>query len=132
MFVKATYTVEGISFDNYARAWDCLMARKYPDIVLFDRDGNIVHSCEIARAFIIHNQEEREFVEEYLSYAGIQDEVYNCGVSEVTKDSIIMPDYNDEYCMFVKKMIKKNGTTPNFVLNAFYYENCPLRQYYKI
>ena len=71
-------------------------------------------------------------VEEYLSYAGIQDEVYNCGVSEVTKDSIIMPDYNDEYCMFVKKMIKKNGTTPNFVLNAFYYENCPLRQYYKI
>lgn len=131
MFVKATYTVEGVSFDSYARAWDCLMARKYPDIWLFDRDGNVVHSCEIASAFIVNNQEEMDFVEEYLNHIGYY-ELYYDDDTPVETDSLIIKDYHNQYGIYTKKQIKKKSSVPYHMLTNFYPSNCALCAFYKI
>lgn len=130
MFVKVTYTVEGISFDNYARAWDCLMARKYPDIMLFDSSGYIVHSCEIARAFIVNNQEEADFVEEYLLYKG--EELYYDDDIPVEPDSLIIRDYHNQYGIYTRKQIKKKSSVPYHMLTNFYFSECDLCAFYKI
>ena len=43
MFIKATYTTDGIAFNSYARAWNYLWASKYPTIILMDKNGDIVN-----------------------------------------------------------------------------------------
>ena len=131
MFVKATYTVEGISFDSYARAWECLWARKYPSIVLMNIKGDIVHTCEAADIFIVDSQEEADFVEELLGYIKGENLYYDSRMV-VKRDALIIKDYYGEYGIYNKKEIKKKNNEINNMIISSYSPESAVRRYYQI
>lgn len=131
MFVKATYTVEGISFDSYARAWEYLWARKFPSIVLMNIKGDIVHTCEAADIFIVDNQEEADFVEELLGYIKGENLYYDSRMI-VKQDALIIKDYYGEYGIYNKKEIKKKSNEINNMIISSYSPESAVRRYYQI
>lgn len=131
MFIKATYTADGIIFNSYARAWDYLWAGKYPTIILMDKNGDIVHSCELAEIFIVDNQEQANFVEELLWNIREKNISYEDNVS-IKRDALIIRDYYDDYVICNKKEVKKKRSEINDVLVGSYSSQSALRRYYKI
>ena len=131
MFIKATYTTDGIIFNSYARAWDYLWAGKYPTIILMDKNGDIVHSCELAEIFIVDNQEQANFVEELLWNIREKNISYEDNVS-IKRDTLIIRDYYDDYVICNKKEVKKKRSEINDVLVGSYSSQSALRRYYKI
>ena len=131
MFVKATYTVEGISFDSYFCAWECLWARKYPSIVLMNNKGDIVHSCEVADIFIVDNQEQADFVEELLiNMKG--ENIYYDDNTIVKQGALIIKDYYGEYGVYNKKEIKKKNKEIKGMIISSYSPESAVRRYYQI
>ena len=131
MFVKATYTVEGISFDSYIRAWDCLWARKYPSIVLMTVKGDIVHTCEAADIFIVDDQEEANFVEELLEHTKGEKLYYDNNMT-VKPYALIIKDYDGEYGIYNKKEIKKKSNEINNIIISSYSPQSAVRRFYQI
>lgn len=131
MFIKATYTADGIAFNSYARAWDYLWAEKYPAIILMDKKGNIVHSCELAEIFIVDNQEQANFVEELLWNTRKENISYEDNVN-IKRGALIIRDYYDDYVICNKKEVKKKHSEINDVLVGSYASRSALRRYYQI
>ena len=105
MFIKETYTADGITFDSYARAWDCLWARKYQSILLIDKNGGIVHSCELADMFIVDNEEQANFVEELLENTRGENISYEENAI-IKRDSLIIKDYYGNYVVCKRNIVK--------------------------
>ena len=131
MFIKVTYTADGITFDSYARAWDCLWAGKYPAIILMNKKGDIVHSCKLAEIFIVDNQEQANFVEELLWNIREKNISYEDNVS-IKRGALIIRDYYDDYVIYNKKEVKKKHSEINDELVGSYSSQSALRRYYQI